>query len=62
MIEVNEHDSLSNKNNSDNSDCSRQKGRHPVVSLIISKQETDLCRAKVHNDISITYTVSHTRT
>ena len=48
---------VSNEDNDMNDNFSRDRGGRPVVTTTVSKYENELRRVKVHNDISIKYTV-----
>ena len=48
---------VSNEDNDTNDDFSKDRGGRPVGSTVVFKHENELRRVKVHNDISIKYTV-----
>ena len=48
---------VSNEDNYTNDNFSRDRGVHPVGTTIVTKQENELRRVKVHNDISMKYAV-----
>ena len=57
LMNEDERSIVSNEDNDTNTNFSRDRGGRPVGTTIVCKHENELRRLKVHNDVTMKYTV-----